>query len=385
MRRTNGEGTAYHDIKRDRFVYRITYTDPLTSLKKRKSFTDKKSVTAAKKKALEFLNSLKTTGKAREGSLKAFLDQWVVSISETVKPKTLERYKSILNRNLYPYPIANCLLENLTTGLLQKHLTVLLQSGGSNNQGLAPRSVNATRRLLIGALDTAVRDDVLPKNPATYTRPMKVIAPEIMVLTHEQAKQLIHCALRRSRNAWAIVVLALGTGMRISEIFGLEWKNIDLDAKKLQVEKTVVTTNSGTLVQESTKTKTSRRTILLPDSVCYMLKRFKLWQKVHDIRLGTRYSASPWVLSNPKGHPRSPSSFSGHDFKQLLDAAGIDRKFRIHDMRHTHATWLLEAGINIKVVSERLGHSSIRITLDTYAHVLQTMQQEAVDTLNDIL
>ena len=304
---------------------------------------------------------------------------------ETVKPKTLERYKSILNQNIYPYPIANCLLENLTTGLLQKHLTVLLQTGGSTKQGLAPRSVNATRRLLIGALDTAVRDDILAKNPATYTRPMKVIAPEIMVLTHEQAKQLIRCALQRSRNAWAIIVLALGTGMRITEIFGLEWKNIDFDAKKLQVEKTVVTTNNGTLVQESTKTKTSRRTILLPDNVCYMLKRFRLWQKVRDIRFGTHYSTSPWVLSNPQGRPRSPSSFSGHDFKQLLDIAGIDRKFRIHDMRHTHATWLLEARVNIKVVSERLGHSSIRITLDTYAHVLQTMQQEAVDTLNDIL
>lgn len=385
MRRTNGEGSAYHDVKRDRFVYRITYTDPFTNQKKRKSFTDKKSLTAAKKKAQDFLNSLKTAGNAHEGSLKAFLEHWVVSISETVKPKTLERYKSILNQNIYPYPVANCLLEKLTTGLLQKHLTVLLQSGGSSKQGLAPRSVNATRRLLIGALDTAVRDDILPKNPATYTRPMKVSAPEIMVLTHEQAKQLIHCALRRSRNAWAIVVLALGTGMRISEIFGLEWKNIDLDAKKLQVEKTVVTTNSGTLIQESTKTKTSRRTILLPDSVCNMLKRFRLWQKVRDIRFGTHYSASPWVLSNPQGKPRSPSSFSGHDFKQLLDIAGIDRKFRIHDMRHTHATWLLEAGVNIKVVSERLGHSSIRITLDTYAHVLQTMQQEAVDTLNDIL
>jgi integrase len=352
---------------------------------KRKAFTDKSSITAAKKKAQEFLKSLKTVGKAREGSLKAFLEQWVVSISKTVKPKTLERYKSILDRNIYPYPVANCLLENLTTGMLQKHFSVLLQSGGSGKQGLAPRSVNSTRRLLIGALDTAVRDDILPKNPATYTRPMKVVAPEIMVLTHEQAKQLIRCSLKRSRNAWAIIVLALGTGMRISEIFGLEWKNVDIDSKKLQVEKTVVTTSSGTLVQESTKTKTSRRTILLPDNVCYMLKRLKLWQKVRDIRFGTHYAASTWVLSNPQGNPRSPSSFSGHDFKQLLDVAGIDRKFRIHDMRHTHATWLLEAGVNIKVVSERLGHSSIRITLDTYAHVLHTMQQEAVDTLNDIL
>ena len=183
----------------------------------------------------------------------------------------------------------------------------------------------------------------------------------------------------------ALIVLGLGTGMRIGEMFGLEWKNVDLDKKMLTVERTVVTTKSGILIQDSGKTKTSRRTILLPDSVCYMLKRLKLWQKVRDIRLGTHYSTSPWVLSNPHGKPRSPSSFSGHDFKQLLDDAGIDRKFRIHDMRHTHATWLLESGVNIKAVSERLGHSSIRITLDTYAHVGQSMQEEAVKALNCLL
>ena len=94
---------------------------------------------------------------------------------------------------------------------------------------------------------------------------------------------------------------------------------------------------------------------------------------------------SPWVMSNPDGIPRSPNSFSAHQYKDILRNAGLDTKIRIHDLRHTHATWLLEAGINVKVVSERLGHSSCRITLDTYAHCLHTMQSQAVEALNKIL
>lgn len=385
MRRNNGEGSAFHDIKRDRFIYRVTYRDPVSCKKKRKAFYSKKSVTEAKAKANEFLKSLNKPTGVSQLTLRKFLDQWLKSIESTIRPKTVERYKCILSCNIYPYEIAQYALDKVSVGLLQAHFNQLHESGGKSSKGLAPRSVNATRRLLIGALETGVRDDIITKNPAYYTKPMKVTPTEITVLGHDEAKRLIRCALQRSRNAWAIITLGLGTGMRISEIYGLEWKNVDLDNKMIQIEKTVVTTRHGTLVQDSTKTKTSRRKILLPDNVCYMLKRFRLWQKVRDIRFGTHYSTSSWVLSNPQGKPRSPSSFSGHDFKQLLDLAGIDRKFRIHDMRHTHATWLLEAGVNIKVVSERLGHSSIRITLDTYAHVLQTMQQEAVDTLNDIL
>lgn len=385
MRRNNGEGSAYHDTKRDRYIYRVTYCDPVSSKKRRKSFYSRKSVTEAKAQAHEFLKNLNKTPVKPTLTLGKFLEQWLTSIESTIKPKTLERYKCILNCNLYPYEIAQCALDAVSVGILQAHFNQLHETGGKSGKGLAPRSVNATRRLLIGALETGVRDDIITKNPAYYTKPMKETPTEITVLSHDEAKRLIRCALQRSRNAWAIITLGFGTGMRISEIYGLEWKNVDLPNKTIQVEKTVVTTRSGTLVQDSTKTKTSRRKILLPDNVCYMLKRFKLWQKVRDIRFGTHYSTSPWVLSNPQGKPRSPSSFSGHDFKQLLDLAGIDRKFRIHDMRHTHATWLLEAGVNIKVVSERLGHSSIRITLDTYAHVLETMQQEAVDTLNDIL
>ena len=386
MKRANGEGSCFFNESRGRFEYQISYAVPGSSVKKRKTFVSKVSRNEAMLKAKTFLKKLKEDAKKEKAvTLGSWLDQWIGNIQKTVKPKTLERYKSLINVNIKPYALSDEVLTATTANSLQKHFNELLEHGGASKQGLSPRSVNATRRLLIGAMDSAILEGLIQMNVAKFSKPIKAEQPQLMTLTHEQGKTLIKTALQRSRFCWAIIVLGLGTGMRIGEIFGLEWKNVDLDKKSLTVERTVVTTKSGVLVQDGGKTKTSRRTILLPDNVCYMLKRLKLWQKVRDIRLGTHYSTSPWVLSNPKGNPRSPSSFSGHDFKQLLDEAGISRKFRIHDMRHTHATWLLESGVNIKAVSERLGHSSIRITLDTYAHVGQSMQEEAVKALNKLL
>lgn len=387
MKRCNGEGTCRYDEVRKRYEFKLTYIDPLTNESKRKTFTSVNSRIEAMNKGQAFLDKLTrlTVQPSKDYTLCTWLEQWLTDVQKTVKPKTYERYKGIIALNINPHPVATVPITALTAKMLQNHFKWLLEHGGTHQQGLSPRTVNATRRLLIGAIEPAVMEGYIKINLARYTRPIKTEKPALMVLSHEEGKRLVKEALKHSRFSWAVVVLGLGTGMRIGEIFGLEWKNIDLPNKQLTVEKTVVTTRNGSIIQDSGKTKTSRRTILLPDNVCYMLKRLKVWQKARDIRLGTKYSTSPWVLSNPQGKYRSPSSFSGHDFKQLLDMAGIDRRFRIHDMRHTHATWLLEAGVNIKAVSERLGHSSIRITLDTYAHVGQSMQEEAVQKLNDIL
>ncbi len=386
MKRKNGEGTCRFDKTQQRYEFKISYLDPFTKDTKRKTFTSKKSRSEAMKKGHLFLESLQASNSSDEQPvlLSTWLKQWLTDIHATIKPKTLERYKSLISNNITPYDLADLPLAALTVKDLQKHFNQLLEAGGANRQGLSPRSVNATRRLLIAALDTAILEGRINVNVARFSKPLKASPPKITVLTFDQGKTLIRKALQRSRFSWAIVTLGLETGMRIGEIFGLEWKNVDFDNKKLTVDRTVVTTSNGMLIQESAKTKTSRRTILLNDSVCYMLKRLKLWQKVKDIRFGTHYSTSTWVLPNPHGNPRSPSSFSGHDFKQLLTEAGIDRNFRIHDMRHTHATWLYKKGAKTKVVSERLGHSSTRVTLDMYGHLDQSLQEEAVNILNKI-
>lgn len=386
MRRGNGEGSLSYNKKRMRYEYRVFTEDPVSHRQVRKMFTSKQSGADARKKAKQYIEALRiNANKTAVLNLESLLNRYLDNTKNAVKEKTWERYNSLVNNNIRPYPLYKALITAIDTDTLQRHFTLLKTHGGSEKQGLAPRSVNSTRRLLIAAYEYGILNGLAETNPAQYTRTVKVDPPDWLTLTPEKGKKLVKAALKRSRYAWAVIVLALGTGMRIGEIFGLEWENVNLEAKTLTVKKTVVTTRRGTLVQDSAKTKGSRRTILLPDYVVYMLKRFLLWQKVASIRLGKPFPSSPWVFANQKGLPRSPSSFSGHDFKELLDQVGISRKFRVHDMRHTHATWLIDAGVNIKVISDRLGHSSIRVTLDTYAHVSHEMQETAVKSLNSIM
>ncbi len=372
---------------------KIPYIDPLTGQKKRKTIRSTKSKadvlrkerefrTQLKKQAEEVLNEVKSQ---RDYTLREWLLKYLVDYKKSaLKQKTYERYQSLIRCNITPYKIADCKLIDLDIATVQNHLIYLHNQGGQYGDGLAPRSVNATRRLLIAAIDKAMDLELVYKNVAARTTAFRPDEREIQVLSHKQADKLLYQARKMNYHAWIIIVLALGTGLRCGEIFGLEKANIDFEAKTLRVVKTVVTTDKGILVQDSGKTKAAKRTVPLPDFVVYALRRYMLWCKAQGMRFGYKYEASPWLLSNPEGNPRSPSSFSAHQYKECLARAGLGHNIRLHDLRHTHATWLLEAGVPVKVVSERLGHSSIRITLDIYSHVLGSMQAQAVNALNSI-
>ena len=406
MRRSNGEGTVVYNKTRKRYEAHFTFTDPITKKIKHKGFTSVKSAKIALKKGktyMEVSNSGIDHDLGKQ-NLKTWLDYWVENYKKhATKPKTYERYSGLIEKNLIPF-LGKIFLKDLTTIILQKHLNYLLEKGGANNQGLAPRSVNATRRLMISALEDAVELDCLDRNPARRTKPCKIGRTELKVLTLIEGRKLLDTArlatrtisdngnrnpnkivdINAARNNRAILVVALGTGLRIGEIFGLEWKNINFDEKYLVVQRTVVTTKEGRLVQETGKTHSSLRKVDLPNSVVFSLKRFWLWQKLLHIRLGSKFKDSSFIFVNMDGKPRSPNTFSCHTFKRILKQAGLSSDIRMHDLRHTHATWLLQADVNVKVVSERLGHSNCRITLDTYAHVMKTMQDRAVDALNNI-
>lgn len=389
LKAANGEGTSSYNETRGRYEYKISYLDPGTNEKKRKTFTSRKSLKEAKQKAQSFLLELKAdatnaAGISRNTTIGELVKKLLEDKTDQVKPKTLERYQSHFRCNIRPYNFSDFKISDLTKDIIQAHLKRLLEEGGMYNDGIAPRSVNAVRRLLIQALEDAVDNDVITKNVAKKTNPYQVEKNDFIILTHDESEKLINCARAFSRHAWIVIVIALATGLRVGEIFGLEKDNIDLVRKTLKVRKTVVTTDHGIVIQNSGKTKSAQRIVPLPDFAVAAIRRYMLWCKVQSIRFGYQYEQSKWLLSNAEGNPRSPSTFSGHQFKQCLDLAGISRKFRMHDMRHTHATWLLADKVPVKVVSERLGHSTIRITLDIYASVIESMQQEAVDALNNI-
>ena len=176
--------------------------------------------------------------------------------------------------------------------------------------------------------------------------------------------------------------MAVTTGLRRGELLGLKWSDIDLTNGLMNVRRSIEQVR-GTVRVKTPKTEKSHRRVTLPKSTVTELQRHSFLQKKEKLRLGPLYSNDGWVFSSANGTIWNPDTFTGV-FRRLLRDSKLD-SIRFHDLRHTHATQLLKDGVFIKVVSERLGHSSVQITLDTYAHVLPNMQDEAAARIDSVI
>ena len=199
-------------------------------------------------------------------------------------------------------------------------------------------------------------------------------------------------SIKKSR-LFALYVTEWGTGLRRSEITALQWPDIDLKKGLLSVRRGLVRIKGGYKFGD-TKTKKSRRTIPLPEQVIKILKTWKAqqarekvkWNADHiDIPEEGRPAYNPlnMVFCDEVGQAYKPD-FITTSFRRDLEAAKLPH-IRFHDLRHGHATMLLELGEDLKVISERLGHSSITMTGDTYSHVREKMQKEASNKLDLVL
>lgn len=385
-KRANGEGSIYYNEKRKRFEGQFPYWDRMQNKMCRKMFVGQ-SLKEVAAKGKQFLQEREqgVDFKSSQKQLKEWLDFWLENfVVNQVKIKTYERYNCAIHQHIIPQ-LGHLELSQLNTEHLQRHFQFLKKKGGVLGKGLAPRTINSARRILIAALEDAADLGYLAKNVARKTKAIKADKPPMYILSHEEGTKLLACSKEYDPVAWIAVELALGTGMRIGEIFGMTWKCIDLEKGILRVEQTVVVTNKGSQQQGNAKTLSSRRTIPLPQSVIAALREFQIWQQKYMRMMGDKYVDRGYLITNSTGKYRDSNSFSYRTFKKLLRLAGIESNMRFHDLRHTHATWLLADNVNVKVVSERLGHSSIRITLDTYGHVLKGMQDKAVESIENIL
>lgn len=172
------------------------------------------------------------------------------------------------------------------------------------------------------------------------------------------------------------IVLATTTGARVGEICGLQWNNVDLEKGQISIVYTFQRIDKKWQLKP-VKTDRSNRLVIIPDIVVNILRQQKHWQKKNRAFFGSDYHHNTHVTTWPDGRPIL-TEYVTKQFKKFIQEHNLP-EIRFHDLRHTHATELLKAGINPKIVSERLGHSSIRITLDTYSHVVPTLQKEAAE------
>lgn len=304
--------------------------------------------------------------------MQEYLEKWLAHAKTNVAPQTYTRYAQIVNNELIP-AFGTTKLADLSPLQIQSYLNRTLGRKRLNRPGeISAQTTVHFFHVLRRTLNQAVRWQLLMRNPCGSVDPPKVQRAEMKALEDVQLHGFL-AAIRDSR-FYGPTLLAATTGLRRGEILGLRWADLDLDRGECRVTRSLQETPEGVSVR-SPKTRKSRRLVLLPHVAIRMLQAHQTVQEAERALLGEGYGDDDLVFPKPDGSPWNPSQFSS-DFSRLARRHGLTVRF--HDLRHTHASQLLRAGVPIKVVSERLGHATASITLDVYSHVLPGMQAEAV-------
>jgi integrase len=304
-----------------------------------------------------------------------WLEQWLAECKHTVAPKTWQERAAYVRLHLDP-ALGATLLAKLTPAHIQAYYSDALTGGRLDGKGgLSPQTVRHHDRVLHTALDRARKLRLIATNPVDDVEPPRVERAPMVTLTGEQQAALLAAA--SGTDLYVPVFVALTTGLRRGETLGLAWSNVDLEARRLRVVQTVEETKAGARLKPQPKTTHGRRTVALTDSTIDVLRRHRVAQAEEHLKLGL---GKPTLL-----FPRwaaSPAVF-GTAFTRMAARIGI--AVSIHDLRHTHITDLLAAGVHPKVVSERAGHSSVAFTLDRYAHTTPAMHQAAAEQIDAVL
>ena len=289
------------------------------------------------------------------------------------KTTTLDNYRGIVKRYLTPAFGQRALAKLMPADVELLHKAM-------RDRGLALRTIRGAHMLLHGALKHAVHQGTLPRNVCDVVSSPTPPRADIKPLSPEQIRQLLDTA--EGDRFDALYHVALTTGMRLGELVGLRWQDIDLERGAVSVRQQINRLVGQGSVVSQPKGKRGR-SIPIPQTTIAALRAHKRRQTEERLRSGAQWHDRDLVFASTIGTPLAPSSVYRR-FKPLLMRAGLP-DIRFHDLRHSAATWLLMLGIHPKVVQERLGHSTITITLDTYSHVLPDIQQGAADALDTFL
>jgi integrase len=312
-------------------------------------------------------------GDMASASVAEYLGRWLSHAKTRVRPRTYQGYEGLIR--LYAIPsIGTTRVSDLHPLDLQSLYASLM------SERVPPISSGTVLNLhlvLTQAFGQAVRWGILDRSPVSGAQPPRARRPEPSVIDADLAAKILEAA--RGHSLELPIAIALATGMRRGEILGLRWADLDAEHTVAHVRRSLQSLGPVP-VYEDPKTKRSRRAVALPAFLRPYLARQLRDQAERKERLGPAWQDHDLVIDGDDGSPVNPVNLSGA-WPRFLKQKGLPR-VRFHDLRHAHATLMLLQGVHPKVVSERLGHSTIGITLDTYSHVLPGMQEEAADAFD---
>jgi integrase len=308
-------------------------------------------------------------------TLAAWLDDWTTKAlpASDRKQATVDLYATIARKHLVPV-LGSRPLDRIRPSDVEALIVAKREAG------LAPSTVRTIYTVLRGALDVAVRDGLLRRNPATAVKRPTVDRRDAAYLTVEDAQLLLE--EMRGDRLEPLFRLMLATGLRRGEALALHWRDVDLDAGMLRVRWTLTRTSRGLQLGEP-KTDKSRRAVPLPRSAVETLKGHRARQEDERRTASDTWREHGLVFTTEIGTPLEPRNVLRR-FEQLAERAGLNG-VHLHTLRHSAASFLLAAGTHTKVVQEHLGHSSYAITADVYSHVTPTQAREVADRLDEAI
>ena len=348
--------------------------DPETGKRKQKTKSGFKTKKEAQTAAAALITQLERGEYFEEKkiTIKSFIEDWLENVARhNIKPSTFGGYKGTIHKRIIP-ALGHYKLTDLKPPAINKFYNHLLK-----DENLSEEYVEYIHSILKTAFNTAVEWEYIRTNIFHKVKKPRRKKKEMQTWSFEEARCFLETIKDGKRHYYMLYLLAIYTGMRRGEILGLRWSDINFEAGKLSIQRTLYYTKEQGIIIQSTKNNHSARTVSISDFVMSELKQHRIWQIERKLQFGVPYSEDGYIIANEKGGPLNPNYVYNH-FSKAIKKANV-KKIRFHDLRHTHASLMLLLGEHPKIVSERLGHSSIEMTMNTYSHVTFDMQKESSD------
>ncbi|GHU96407.1 hypothetical protein FACS1894208_10930 [Clostridia bacterium] len=316
-------------------------------------------------------------GLVMSGSLRFadFADLWLKEYSaKNHSPTTHARYIDLLKR-------INAAIGHIKLDRLRPNHLMAFYSDMEEQTNLSPKTIQHHHRLISAMLNTAVKWQVIPDNVAARVAPPKVIKHEAQFMEEDTVIRVFDLLEQEDVKHRTMIYLLLYTGMRRGELCGLEWHDIDWTSGTIKIERTSQYIAGQGIITKPPKTASGTRTVSVPPTVTQLLKHYRAWQSEEHLKIADRWQDGDRLFTQWDGKPIHPDTVSQW-FDSFLKRHDLPH-VTLHEIRHTNASHLIGNGVDVRTVAQRLGHSQVSVTLNTYAHSVKAAEQAAAVTLEN--